>query len=83
MKRIEEVALIAEIVGGVGGILSLVFVGVQLRGNAAVLEARAVFELRESNSLMSRDLVSNTELSDMLYRGYNDYESLTRRCKLK
>ena len=74
--KLKDYALMAEIVGGVGIVLSLVFVGFQIKGNSDLLAAQAVFDLRESNSLMARDLVTNTELSEMAYRGYNDYESL-------
>ena len=75
--KLENYALMAEIVGGIGVVLSLIFVGVQVKGNADILEAQAVFDLRESNSLMVRDLIANAELSEMIYRGYDDYESLS------
>ena len=77
MDKLRKAALVAEIVGGAGVILSLVFVGVQLKGNADLLAAQAVFDLRESNSLMVRDLIGNPELADMLYRGYADRASLS------
>jgi hypothetical protein len=75
--KLENYAQMAEIVGGISVVLSLIFVGVQLKGNADILEAQAVFDLRESNSLMARDLITNAELSEMIYRGYDDYESLS------
>jgi len=74
--KLKNYALMAEIVGGVGIVLSLVFVGFQIKGNSDLLSAQAVFDLRESNSLMSRDLVTNPELSEIVYRGDIDYESL-------
>jgi hypothetical protein len=77
MSRIQNAALVAEIVGGIGVILSLIFVGVQLRGNAALLEAQAVFDLREANGLLVRDLTANPELSELLYRGYQGRAALT------
>ena len=77
MKRIQEAALVAEVVGALGVVLSLVFVGIQLKGNSTLLEAQAVFELRESNSLMSRDMIGNDVLAELVYRGHDDYDSLT------
>ncbi len=74
--KLKNYALMAEIAGGVAVVLSLVFVGFQIKGSSDLLAAQAVFDLRESNSLMSRDLVTNAELSEMAYRGYNDYASL-------
>ena len=76
-RRLQEYALIAEIVGGAAVVVSLVFVGIQLRANANVLEAQAVFDLREANGSLVRDLTGNRELSEVLYRGYNDYASLS------
>jgi hypothetical protein len=67
----------AEIVGGAAVVVSLVFVGIQLRANANVLEAQAVFDLREANGSLVRDLTGNQELSEVLYRGYNDYSALS------
>ena len=77
MENIRKAALVAEIVGGVGVVLSLIFVGVQLNENGNLLAAQAVFDLRESNSLMARTLISDAELADMVYRGYADRESLS------
>jgi hypothetical protein len=81
--RLQNYALMAEIVGAVGVVLSLIFVGIQLKGNADILAAQAVFDLRESNSLMVRDLVSDPEFSDVIYRGYDDYELLTDLEKMR
>ena len=75
--KLKNYALMAEIVGAVGVILSLVFVGIQVKDNSDILAAQAVFDLRESNSLMVRDLISNPELSEVIFRGHLDYESLT------
>ena len=75
--KLKKYALMAEIVGAAGVILSLVFVGIQVKDNSNILAAQAVFDLRESNSLMVRDLVTNRELGELIYRGHLDYESLT------
>ena len=75
--KLEKYALLAEIVGGAGVIVSLVFVGLQLKGNSDLLAAEAVFDLRDSNSFMSRDMITDSEFAEIVYRGYSDYESLT------
>ena len=75
--KLQNYALIAEIVGAVGIVLSLVFVGIQIRDNSDILAAQAVFDLRESNSLMVRDLITDHEFSDVIRRGHVDYELLT------
>jgi hypothetical protein len=76
-NRLQRAALIAEIVGGTAVVISLMFVGVQIRENANVLAAQAVFDLREANGSLVRDLTGNQELSEMLFRGYNDYSALS------
>ena len=75
--KLKKWALIAEIVGAAGVILSLIFVGYQLKANSEILAAQAVFDLRESNSLMSRDMITNAQFAEMISRGYDDYDSLT------
>ena len=77
MDNLRKAALVAEIVGGAGVILSLVFVGFQVKGNADLLAAQAVFDLRESNSLMARDLIADPELALLISRGYADRASLS------
>ena len=77
MDNLRKAALVAEIVGGAGVILSLVFVGFQVKGNADLLAAQAVFDLRESNSLMVRDLIADPELALLISRGYADRASLS------
>ncbi len=77
MDNLRKAALVAEIAGGAGVILSLVFVGFQVKDNADLLAAQAVFDLRESNSLMARDLIADPELADLIYRGYADRASLS------
>ena len=76
--KLQKYAFLAEIVGAVGIVVSLVFVGFQLKGNSDLLAAQAVFDLRDSNSFMSRDMVTNPEFAEIVYRGnYDDDESLT------
>ena len=75
--KLKNYALMAEIVGAVGIVLSLVFVGIQIKDNSDILAAQSVFDLRESNSLMVRDLITNRDLLEVITRGHLDYESLT------
>lgn len=75
--NVRKAALIAEIIGGIGVIVSLLFLAFQVKSNSAVLAAQAVLQLRESNSLMARDLITDDELADVVYRGYEDYEALS------
>ena len=81
--KLKNYALMAEIVGAFGIVLSLVFVGIQIKDNSDILAAQAVFDLRESNSLMVRDLITDHEFSDVILRGHNDYELLTDHEKIR
>jgi hypothetical protein len=74
---IRKAALVAEVVGGLGVIVSLVFVGLQVRTNATAQEAQAILDLRLAMTQLQRELTATPEISDFLYRGINDYGSLT------
>jgi len=75
--NIRRAALIAEIVGGLGVIVSLLFVGLQVRSNAAAQEAQAVLDLRLAMTQVQRDLTTTSDMSEFVYRGLLDYDTLS------
>jgi len=74
---IRKAALIAEVVGGVGVVVSLVFVGVQVRTSAAAQDAQALLDLRLALSEVQTEMTSSPELSALMYRGYYQYADLS------
>jgi len=69
--NLKKYALMAEIIGAGGVIVSLLFVGVQIKGNSDLLAAQTVLDLRDSNSIMSRDMITNSEFAEIVYQGTN------------
>jgi len=69
--KLQEYALIAEIVGGIAIVCSLIFVGLQIRQNAAVTEINAyqllVSQITDLNSLIIQD----TALAQLLIKAKN------------
>ena len=65
-----------EVTGVVAVVLGLVFVGLELNQNTAVISAQAIFELNASSNEAFREVAQNPDLADLLDRGYADPDSL-------
>lgn len=74
--NIAKAALIAEIVGGIGVVVSLVFVGLEIRSGSASEQARALLDLRLAIGEPQRSIASSPELGDLMQRGYLGYGDL-------
>jgi len=74
--NIRKAALVAEIVGGLGVIVSLLFVGQQVRSDANAQEAQSVLNLRLALGEQGLLLSSSPEVMEFVYRGHYAYESL-------
>lgn len=67
---------VAEFVGVAALVLSLIFVGMEIRQAADINSAQAVQSLNLSTSELMRQIAINDELSGLLNRASNDYVSL-------
>jgi hypothetical protein len=67
-EKLQEYALIAEIIGGVAIVCSLLFVGVQIRQNSEVSEINAYQDLIAQISQMNAVRVENSAFSDLFWR---------------
>ena len=67
-EKLQEYALIAEIVGGVAIVLSLIFVGMQIRQNSEVSEVNAYQELVSQLTVMNTLRVQDAEFADLFWR---------------
>lgn len=74
---LSEWAKVAEIVGGVAIIASLVFVGIELRHTTAQLMLNSDIDADMSNAALSIRIAENEELSALVYRGEREPESLS------
>jgi hypothetical protein len=80
---LEQLSYLAQIVGSVGVILSLVFVGLQIRQNTAALQRN------EHNSTMSQwtvvrmAIVQNREIAELMTRGLSGEANLDAADQLR
>ena len=88
-NKLQEYALIAEIIGGIGIIASLVFVGAQVSQNAEEtalntrqLQAAAFSELTNSLNEINRMLIENPDNLDVWLKVRNGEELTPRELEL-
>jgi hypothetical protein len=67
-ERLQEYALIAEIIGGIAIVCSLIFVGVQIRQNSEVSEINAYQDLISQITLMNSLRVQDPEFAELFWR---------------
>ena len=68
----EAVAAIAESLGALGVIASLIFVGLQVRADAKARRAQTVHQQAEAHSRILADVANNGELAEILARDSRD-----------
>ncbi len=75
--KLSDVAPVAEIVGALGIVMSLIFVGVQIRENTAAARAAASQAIFDSSRGFLLDIALSDELSRIRRLGEADVSSLT------
>ena len=73
-EKLQEYALLAEIIGGIAIVASLLFVGLQIQQNTNLSKANAYRETIQEIADWREMLATNSELRDCLRR-YIDLES--------
>ncbi|NMD09387.1 MAG: hypothetical protein GYA66_15560 [Phyllobacteriaceae bacterium] len=69
---------IAQILGGIGVIASMVYVGIQIRNNARAVRAASYQQLSASVTASWDNLFNNAESCALALRGGDNFESLDR-----
>lgn len=67
-EKLQEYALIAEIIGGIAIVCSLIFVGVQIRQNSEISEVNAYQDLISQITLMNSMRVQDPGFADLFWR---------------
>jgi hypothetical protein len=67
-----------QILGGIGVIASIVYVGIQIRNNARALRAATYQQLSVISMQGWMALAQNGETTEVLLRGFDDFHSLSR-----
>ncbi|TXS94175.1 hypothetical protein FV139_11295 [Parahaliea maris] len=73
----EALGAIAEFVGGVATVVTLVYLALQIRQNTRSVRAATIANYREGTAGYSRMIAENAALADLTLRGHQDPESLT------
>ena len=67
-EKLQEYALIAEIIGGVAIVCSLIFVGLQIRQNSRISSVNAYQELIAQISIMNSLRIQDPGFADLYWR---------------
>jgi hypothetical protein len=74
--KLSEWAHVAEIVGGVAIIASLIFVGLQVKENTRVVIMTSDRAIDQQNVALNISVVESSDFADILVRGESDRSSL-------
>jgi len=74
---LDKWALIAEIVGGLAIVLSLIFVGLEIRENTRVTMLTSDRAVDQQNLALNLSVASSADFADLLVRGEADRSNLT------
>ncbi len=74
---LESLAYLAEIVGGIGVIASLIFVGFQIRQNAQATRAATMASVMEQWAQNYQSLSENKKLAEVVWTGAQDPNAVT------
>ena len=75
--KLSEWAHIAEVVGGMAIIASLIFVGMQVQENTRVVKVTSDRAIDQQNVALNISVIESSDFSDILVRGESDRASLT------
>ena len=69
-EKLQEYALVAEIIGGIGIIASLIFVGFQLEQNTLSTELNAYENFRQDYVELQSNIITNPQFASILSKSY-------------
>ena len=81
--RLQKWALIAELIGAVAIIISLIFVGIQLRDNTRATRSANASEANALTVSWYLELGNNPQTSSLFYRYLTDFDSLSQEEKFQ
>jgi hypothetical protein len=81
IMNIESMANYAEVIGGIAVIVSLIYVGVQIRSNTSTVRSAATQSVHEAFATWYRMLAADANLTQLVTDGLRDYSSLSETDK--
>ena len=79
----DAVGAIAELVGAVAVVASLVYLANQIRHNSRSVEAATSHAIARARNELNIAVATSSELSEILFRGAGDYDSLKPEQRLR
>jgi len=76
MSSLQAIASIAEIAGGVAVVISLIYVGLQVRQNTAAIQSATAQAVHDNYAAWYINLSNDATLNDLVIKGLKDYSSL-------
>jgi len=67
---------IVQILGGIGVIASMIFVGIQIRSNARAVRAATNLQISHTQTSSLYNMASNADLAELVVRGGGDFAAL-------
>ena len=80
---LQEVASIAEIAGGFAVVISLIYVGLQVRQNTAAVRSATAQAVHDNYAAWYLNLSNDPALNDLVIKGLKDYASLDQTEKAR
>jgi hypothetical protein len=77
--KLQDLALIAEIVGGIAVIVSLAYVGMQVSDNTAAIRSAAASDATTTMQVWYREMGTNRQASDVWFNAMTSSEPLADR----
>ena len=74
--RLSEIAQVAEIIAAIAVVVSLVYVGQEVRRNTAVIQGASLQAIATSDSETLMTVASDASLSEVVRRGHDDPDEL-------
>ena len=76
--NVDVIVATSEIIGAIAVVISLVYVGVQIRQNTVSQNALMHQQLVDSQNDTNRAITDNKEITELIEKANDDFESLSR-----
>jgi hypothetical protein len=76
MSSLQEIASLAEIAGAVAVVISLIYVGLQVRQNTAAIQSATAQAVHDNYAAWYINLSNDPALNDLVIKGLQNYSAL-------
>lgn len=80
---IQDLGSIAEVMGAIATVVSLIYLAIQIRSNTSAVRATSAQSVHEAFATWYRMLAGDAQLAQLVANGLRDYSSLTETDKAR